>query len=131
MIPYTLYQNQNANISSGGKWYARAVHQHMGFKELCRHVASHSMLLDESTIKAVMTALEDEVGQLLLDGYSVQMGELGTLSLTIGSQGAESAADFRADRDINALRLNILPGGKLRTSRLLKKAKFHKLKNEN
>ena len=128
-MDYTLYQNRNANISSGGKWYARAVHQPMTFDELCRHIALHSRFLDRATIIAVMTAMEDEVRRLLLEGRSVQIGEIGTLSLTIGSQGADSPADFRAARDINALRLNIFPGRKLRTAKLLKDAKFRNAQN--
>jgi len=126
-MEYTLYQNNNNSTSAGGKWFARAANHPMSFDELCRHIASHTRFLDRATIIAVVTALEDEVRSLLLDGRSVQIGELGTLSLTIGSRGVGNPADFRADRDITALRLNIFPGRKLRTAQLRKIAKFKKV----
>jgi len=123
-MDYILYQNNNSSTSAGGKWYARAAVQNMSFDELCRHIASHHRFLDRATVMAVVMALEDEVRSLLLEGRSVQIGEIGTLSLTIGSRGVDDPADFRADHDITAMRLNIFPGRKLRTKQLLKDAKF-------
>lgn len=117
-MDYELYQNTNRQNSCYGRWFARAVHEPVLFKELCRHVAVHSRTLDVGTIVAVMTALEAEVRDLLLDGRSVQLGELGSLSLTLDSASVERASDFRPERDVKGVRLRIYPGRALQTARL-------------
>lgn len=117
-MEYELYQNTNQSVSCCGRWFARAVHEPLTFKELCRHVANHSRILDESTVSAVMVALEDEVRQLLLDGRSVPLGELGSLSLTLESASVAHPSDFRPERDVKSVRLRIYPGRALHTSKL-------------
>ena len=127
-MQYELYRNNNGNTNAAcGRWYARAAVRNMPFDELCRHIAQHHRFLDRATVMAVVMALEDEVRQLLLEGRSVQIGELGTLSLTIASDGVGRPDEFRADRDITGLRLNIRAGRKLRTRELLRDAKFNRL----
>lgn len=119
-MDYELYQNTNQANSCCGRWFARAMHVPMSFRELCRHVASHSRIIDESTVVAVMTALEADVRGLLLEGRSVQLGELGSLSLTLESAGVEQPSDFRPERDVKSVRLRIYPGRALQTARLRK-----------
>jgi len=62
--------------------------------EIADHMVSHGSNYDRGDIIAVITKLVGCVKELMLDGYRVQLGDLGGLYLTCRSEGADSLTEF-------------------------------------
>lgn len=76
------------------KWYANAVM--VGKKDLrsiAKEIAGRSSLT-RGDIENVLSNFVDELPVMLKDGFSVQLGEFGTMRLALGSEGAETAETF-------------------------------------
>ena len=96
MIQYvrTLKRNLQA-LDAPMKTYAQAQSRgRMTVDDLAKHMAQHNTPLSKGTIKAV---LEDFIGctrELILDGWIVDLGNLGTFNVSLKSTGVcESVVD--------------------------------------
>lgn len=90
---------QKANPLEPGiqrKWYASAVKAGtINNYQLSKGIASKSSL----TRGAVMNVIEnmvDEIPRYLIEGYSVNLNNLGTLRLSLSSEGVNDPSDFIA-----------------------------------
>jgi predicted histone-like DNA-binding protein len=62
---------------------------------------------------AVLYALLDVVPEMMADGYSVQLGNLGTMRVSIGGEGKDTADELMAS-DITKRKVIFTPGKKLK-----------------
>ena len=73
--------------------------------ELADHMVSHGCQYDRGDIIAIIVKLVSCAKELMLDGYRVQLGDLGNFYLTCRSQGAATAALFTS-ANIKEVRVN-------------------------
>ena len=79
-------------------YYATAVtNREVSFEEFISHIASHNTPYSRGTIKGLTTDVLDCLQELILDGKSVRLGDLGLFSIGISSRGETSAAKVTAD----------------------------------
>lgn len=90
-LKYKKYQYTNIGGENDGKtlWYARAIQDRtLSFEDLVLHVSNHNCPYSRGAIQGVLTDTLDCLKELLLDGKSVRLGDLGLLSVNISSKGA-------------------------------------------
>ncbi len=78
-------------------------------KDLCEHIAAHNGIFSRAVVEGVLIQLGSCIRELILQGYSIVLGELGTITPTIKTQGATTRADFSVD-DITDMDVNFTPG---------------------
>jgi predicted histone-like DNA-binding protein len=105
------------------KFFARAIRkERLNIKQISK-IISGKTSLDHVDTQAVVLALVDVVINELQEGRSVQLGDLGTFSLSVSSEGAETADKFTPSA-IKKVRINYRPGSEL--TGVLKNLKFEK-----
>ena len=77
--------------------------------ELARHIADHNTVFSRGTIVGVLTELSVCMRELILQGYKVQLGDIGTFEPTISSTGAKTKDEFTA-QNIKSLTVNFRDG---------------------
>jgi predicted histone-like DNA-binding protein len=124
MLKYKLVERSNPrDLAAPKKFYA--VHTSSGRKTLgniSRDIEDISSL-SRGDISNVLQNLVDQIPKYLLDGQTVSLGELGSLRLTLGSEGAEKAKDFEASM-IKNVKIVFTPGKMLKEE--MAKAGFQK-----
>lgn len=80
---------------------------------LAKHMSSHGSVYKRSDIVAVVTQTVDCVRELILDGKIVKLGELCTITPSLNSHGAATAAEFTAANIYNVSTV-IAPGEAIR-----------------
>lgn len=80
---------------------------------LAKHMSSHGSVYKRSDIIAVVTQTVDCVRELILDGKIVKLGELCTITPSLSSRGAATAAEFTA-ANIHNVSTVIAPGEAIR-----------------
>ena len=73
--------------------------------ELAGHITDHNSVFSKGTIVGILTELSVCMRELILQGYKVDLGDIGTFAPGISSEGAESLEKFSAanikDMDVN------------------------------
>ncbi len=71
--------------------------------ELAAHITSHNSVFSKGTIVGILTELCVCMRELILQGYKVELGDIGTFAPSISSDGADSLEKFSASniRDMN------------------------------
>lgn len=89
MITNTMDENK------GKKAYAHAqASEKMTLDEFAEHISSHNCVYDKADVSAVLVKAVKCLRELLLDGKKVSLGDLGEFYATVGSEGANSVAEF-------------------------------------
>ena len=78
-------------------------------EELADHIAHHNSVFSKGTIVGILTELSVCMRELILQGYKVILGTLGTFAPGITSEGAASRDEFTAN-NIKDMDVNYLPG---------------------
>ncbi|BDD09015.1 DNA-binding protein [Fulvitalea axinellae] len=128
MLKYKITQKANPQDREGPKKYY-ATPQTSGKKTLSaisRDITDMSSL-SRGDISNVLLNLVDQIPKYLLDGQSVQLGELGSFRLSFGSEGAESSEDFNVSM-IRNKKIIFTPGPSLKQE--LAKAQFELVKEK-
>ena len=76
------------------KWYARAVQDRtvtVEFEDFVTHISEHNSPYSRGVIHGVLIDMLACLKELVLDGKSVRLGDLGLFSVGISSKGAETA----------------------------------------
>ena len=123
MIRYKKYQNKNEGSKAFGKWYGKGVHELVEFDEFITHMAQHHCAFSEATIRGVLIEMENCLRELLLEGKSVRLDDLGIFSIGLRTEGAKTSDEFTAS-NILGVRMNIFLGRRFRAADLYKDAKF-------
>ena len=99
--------------SADKKAYARAqVGSTISLKNMSKRIASQTTV-NRADVMAVLTALVDNVFEVLREGNQVDLGELGKLRLQLCSEGADEAKDFTSDL-ITGVNIQFVPGEDLK-----------------
>lgn len=127
-IAYQVLSKRNPNnLGAPPRFYGSAlVRRLLNFDDLCEELTSRCTAT-RADIKLVLTALVDQMPVLLLEGYVIQLGELGNFRLTLRSEGVV-AEELFSYRNIKGVRLVYTPGMKLKQR--LKKARFERIKSK-
>ena len=80
-----------------GKWYANPVNAgKKTLRDIARDIAGRSSLT-RGDIENVLTNFMECLPSYLRDGFSVQLGEFGTMRLTLSSEGAANEKSFKTE----------------------------------
>ena len=77
--------------------------------ELAAHMSDHQTVFSKGTIVGVLTELSACVREMLLQGYAVDLGDLGRFTPSIRTRGAVRREAFTAENIID-LRVNFAKG---------------------
>ena len=82
---------QTGENAGKGLWYATVVtDREMNFEEFVDHISSHNSPYSRGTVHGVMMDMLDCLKELILDGKSVRLGDLGLFSIGMSSRGEVS-----------------------------------------
>lgn len=111
------------DAQSPQKFYASALTAgSTDFKKMARRIASQCTVRAADCM-AVLTALEENIITDLEDGIIVQMGDVGTLRVSVSSEGKDTR-DEVSSQDVKKARLLFRPGRSL--SHMLKTLEYKK-----
>ena len=77
--------------------------------ELADHITEHNSVFSKGTIVGILTELGVCMRELILQGYKVDLGDIGTFAPSISSEGAVSLDKFSAT-NIKDMGVNFNPG---------------------
>lgn len=107
-IKYRLYQDNREKSINKGKWYARAVHErNVEFEDFVEHMAEHNSTFSRGTINGVLIDMLDCLKELVLDGKTVRLGDIGMFSVGINTLPSETAQDFNVGKNVKGVHLNV------------------------
>ncbi len=89
-IKYRKVKRTPQTGENAGKelWYATVVtDREMNFEEFVDHISSHNSPYSRGTVHGVMMDMLDCLKELILDGKSVRLGDLGLFSIGMKSHG--------------------------------------------
>ena len=110
MISYSIVKKQLRLGDQGEKYYATArTTETIGIEQLADHIVSHGCMYGKADFLAMAELFGKAAREMLLEGYRVKLGGIGTIYLKLKSEGVESRADFTADL-ITDVQVSILPG---------------------
>ena len=92
-IKYRKVKRTPQTGENAGKelWYATVVtDREMNFEEFVDHISSHNSPYSRGTVHGVMMDMLDCLKELILDGKSVRLGDLGLFSIGMSSHGEVS-----------------------------------------
>ena len=109
-VRYKLYQDNRAESTTRGKWYARAVYN--GKPKTLKQMAL-KIQENVSVKKAdVISVLDEMVGVLkewLQDSNRVKIDGLGSFKIGLKTKPADTAKDFSVSKHVVGARVNFLP----------------------
>ena len=111
MINYSVYMMTPAfSKDETPKAYAKnQVSEIWSMEKFVKHIADHNGVYSRGTVKGVISDMCECLVEQLLNGNKIQLGELGTFSISISSEGAESIEKFTA-KNIKAVNILFAPG---------------------
>ena len=106
-LKYRLVQNNNEHQPTAyKKWYIRAVQDRtLEFDEFVQHMADHNSPYSRGVIHGVLIDMLSCLQELILDGKSVRLGELGLISIGISSKGAQTVRDASVSEQVKGVHL--------------------------
>ena len=104
MVPRRHPQNKNEQP----KWYAKAVQDRtIDFEDLVTHMSEHNSPYSRGVIHGVLTDMLDCVKELVLDGKSVRLGDLGLFSVGLKTTGAKIRDKWSVAANVQGVTLNV------------------------
>ena len=93
-------------------------------EQLCEHITEHNSVFSKGVVIGVITEMAGCLRELLLQGYSVELADVGIIYPSIKSKGAASLEKFTVD-NIISLTAKFRPRGKM--ANLLQDAQFQRV----
>ena len=84
----------------------------VNINELANHMNSHNSVFSKGTIVGVLTELSHCIREMLVQGYAVDLGDIGRFTPSIRTRGAVRREAFTVDNIID-LRVNFTKGAAL------------------
>ena len=91
--------------------------------ELAEHITEHNSVYSKGTIVGVLTELGVCMRELILQGYKIQLGDIGSFSPTVSSEGIEKKEEFTAQ---NIKSMSVLFSAGTALQNLRRDAEFEK-----
>ena len=96
------------NPSEQPKWYAKSVQDRtIDFEGLVTHMSEHNSPYSRGVIHGVLTDMLDCVKELVLDGKSVRLGDLGLFSVGLKTRGAKTRDKWTVASHVQGVTLNV------------------------
>ena len=109
---FRLVQKKNPQMRDEVTFYANPVHVwHKSLDVIARDISGRSSLT-RGDVSNVLYNFIDCLPHYLRDGFSIQLGEFGSMRVTLSSKGAEKEEDFKT-ATIKP-RVVFTPGGELK-----------------
>ena len=122
-----MVQRKNPQKKSEVKYYASPVNAgKKTLRDIARDIAGRSSLT-RGDIENVLANFMDCLPHYLRDGFSVQLGEFGTMRLTLSSEGAAMVKAFKTETI--KPRVTFTPGVELKSA--LRENSYETVKEEN
>lgn len=103
-LKYKIVQQAEPGVKGGGqyRYYLRAAGRELITSDMLAERLARQSTLSTVDIKAVLWALTDTIPELLMNNYSVEVGELGIFSVSMKSEPANriEEATWRNIRDL-------------------------------
>lgn len=101
-INYSLSKRKNPmNKEAAPKVYANAqASGSLSLDEVCEHIAQHGSIWTPDVVNGVVRKLVSCMEELLCDGKTISLGNLGSFSVGIKSKPADNYEDFNAATNI-------------------------------
>lgn len=127
MLNFSLaYRGNPLDEEADKKYYAvPQVTEVINLQNFAQHIQDHGCVYSRADIAAVLTMAVDCIHELLLKGYKVQLGELGSFWLKFKSKGKINAADFIPESHILKVNPRFDAGDLLK--HLKEEASFHQV----
>ncbi|WP_372950931.1 HU family DNA-binding protein [Mariniphaga sp.] len=125
-VNYKIVKTATPGVKGGGayRYYPRVCSRRkMDLIELSKRI-SKMCTLHAADVNAVLTILTTELPDLLLDNYTIQLGEFGTFSLHASGEPSDSPEDVNESK-ITGLKVAFRPGKAIKDE--LKSAHFVKV----
>ena len=121
-----MVQRKNPQKKSEVKYYASPVNAgKKNLRDIAHDIAGRSSLT-RGDIENVLSNFMDCLPHYLRDGFSVQLGEFGTMRLTLSSEGAATVKAFKTEAI--KPRVTFTPGVELKAA--LRKNSYETVKEE-
>ncbi len=105
-LKFRKYQEKRAGKFKD-KWYGKAVQDRMvDFEDFVTHMSEHNSPYSRGVIHGVLIDMLSCLQELVLDGKSVRLGELGLFSIGMSTSPAATAQEFTA-ANIKGVHLNV------------------------
>ena len=89
-------------------WYAKSVQDRtIDFEDLVTHMSEHNSPYSRGVIHGVLTDMLDCVKELVLDGKSVRLGDLGLFSVGLKTTGAKVREKWSVAANVLGVTLNV------------------------
>lgn len=111
-IQYRLLQNKIKGSKNYGKYYAHTVKRGVVSLENIEMMIQQNCSAQASDVRLVLRELFDTVKSLMQIGYTVDLREMGKLSISVKSVCVDNPSEFRHDRHITGFKCNYTPAGK-------------------
>ena len=122
-----MVQRKNPQKKSEVKYYASPVNAgKKNLRDIAHDIAGRSSLT-RGDIENVLSNFMDCLPHYLRDGFSVQLGEFGTMRLTLSSEGAATVKAFKTE--MIKPRVTFTPGVELKAA--LRENSYETVKEEN
>lgn len=116
-VPYKVIQRGEPGVPGGGtkKYYARSVSK--GVKDIDDLTQSIEKIstVSGADIRAVLYSLVDVISGHLSDGYIVRLGDLGSMRISISSDGFDTAEEVN-NNAIRRAKILFSPESKLQNT---------------
>ena len=96
MINYSIGKAYNPQTEA---YFYRAYAQYTDIMDLAafaEHLTSHGSVYGKADVMAICTMIVSCIRELLLEGYRINFGDLGTFYVSLKSTGTDAYADFTA-----------------------------------
>lgn len=126
MIDYSVSMMASTALSDQTpKAYAKSqVSEIWSLEKFSRHIADHNGVFSRGTVKGVISDMCECLVEQLLNGNKIQLGELGSFSISLSSEGAESIDSFTA-KNIKGVNIVFTPGEDFEN--LIEQAEFNQV----
>ena len=89
-------------------WYAKSVQDRtIDFEDLVTHMSEHNSPYSRGVIHGVLTDMLDCVKELVLDGKSVRLGDLGLFSVGLKTTGTKHRDKWSVAANVQGVTLNV------------------------
>jgi predicted histone-like DNA-binding protein len=108
MLDYSVAARRNPmEKGTPPKYYACAqTNKVVSLEEFARHIATHGCVYKRADIAAVLTMAVDCLREMLLNGYKIELGDMGSFYVSFSSEGTVTAKDFNPIHHIKAVNVN-------------------------
>ena len=86
-----------ADIQETKAYGTAQIHESLDFDKFCAHIAEHNSPFSKGCIKGVLSDAVACLREQLLNGNSIQLGDLGNFRVELQTEGAVTTDDFSAD----------------------------------